>query len=488
MNTRALSLLATAALCPTTFADVIIVNADGTADFQTIQEAIDFALPGDEVVVEPGAYLESIDFLGKGITVRSVLGPDVTSIKAPPDTDTSTVTFASKENALAVLDGFKIGGGIGSIINDPIFGPSLAGGGIFCYESCPRVLNCDIVGESVEGHGAGMVVMRCSPDIVSCRFIAGTATGHGGAIYILEGASPVIENCLFENNRASWGGAITCTINCDPRLTGCTFIGNEAYNVGGGLYIRSSSDPLIEDCVFVENIQAGNAFAGGAAITVYGSGNGGGPCQPVVERSTFTNNVCDGYGGAIHAAYAGDIILRDCTLRGNRSGRNGGAISVVGDLVVPTDVLLVGCELIANTSSDLGGGVDVRSAKITIDGCLISENRSSTKNDLPSGGGCSFEDGPGSLVRETAICGNLPDQVLGLFTDGGGNLIKDDCSDPCVGDIDGNGVVDGADLTTLLGLWGPCGDPANCPGDLTGDGVIDGADLTSLLGQWGPCD
>lgn len=52
----------------------------------------------------------------------------------------------------------------------------------------------------------------------------------------------------------------------------------------------------------------------------------------------------------------------------------------------------------------------------------------------------------------------------------------------CVGDLDGNDLVDGADLTMLLGNWGRGG-----VGDLDGSGSIDGADLTMLLGRWGPC-
>lgn len=54
------------------------------------------------------------------------------------------------------------------------------------------------------------------------------------------------------------------------------------------------------------------------------------------------------------------------------------------------------------------------------------------------------------------------------------------CPDEGVfGDLDGNGVVDGADLGLLLGGWGGSGD-----GDLDGNGVIDGADLGLLLGSW----
>lgn len=54
-----------------------------------------------------------------------------------------------------------------------------------------------------------------------------------------------------------------------------------------------------------------------------------------------------------------------------------------------------------------------------------------------------------------------------------------------VADFDGDGVVDGSDLGTLLGAWGPCPGPGQaCLADLSGDGQVDGADLGMLLGQW----
>ncbi len=55
---------------------------------------------------------------------------------------------------------------------------------------------------------------------------------------------------------------------------------------------------------------------------------------------------------------------------------------------------------------------------------------------------------------------------------------------PCMGDLNGDALVDGADLTVMLGAWGPCDD---CPSDLDGDGVVDGADVTILLSAWGTC-
>lgn len=57
-----------------------------------------------------------------------------------------------------------------------------------------------------------------------------------------------------------------------------------------------------------------------------------------------------------------------------------------------------------------------------------------------------------------------------------------------LGDLDGNGSVDGGDLSVLLGAWGTCpAEPAPCTADLNGDGAVEGADLGLLLARWGPC-
>ena len=58
-------------------------------------------------------------------------------------------------------------------------------------------------------------------------------------------------------------------------------------------------------------------------------------------------------------------------------------------------------------------------------------------------------------------------------------LEEDLQSDPC--DFNGDGIVGGADLATLLGQWGSS-DPQT---DLDGDGIVAGSDLAILLGCWG---
>jgi hypothetical protein len=58
-----------------------------------------------------------------------------------------------------------------------------------------------------------------------------------------------------------------------------------------------------------------------------------------------------------------------------------------------------------------------------------------------------------------------------------------------LGDIDGDGLVNAADLATLLVAWGPVdpgvpADPTRADSDLNGDGTVDAADITQLLLDW----
>jgi len=76
--------------------------------------------------------------------------------------------------------------------------------------------------------------------------------------------------------------------------------------------------------------------------------------------------------------------------------------------------------------------------------------------------------------------------ALNLSYAGGAALVRMHLSGgdgTCVGDTNGDGIVDGSDLATILAGWGT-DDPV---ADLDGDGLVDGADLTILLAAWGPC-
>jgi formylglycine-generating enzyme required for sulfatase activity len=55
----------------------------------------------------------------------------------------------------------------------------------------------------------------------------------------------------------------------------------------------------------------------------------------------------------------------------------------------------------------------------------------------------------------------------------------------CIGDLDHDGEVGGADIGLLLSNWGPCGNA--CLYDLNNDEKVNGGDLGLLLSGWGPC-
>ncbi len=88
--------------------------------------------------------------------------------------------------------------------------------------------------------------------------------------------------------------------------------------------------------------------------------------------------------------------------------------------------------------------------------------------------GPTLADGCRALLLVSDDGGGLQQQILAL-------RICEPAA--CPADLDGNGVVDGGDLASLLGSWGA---PAT-PADLDGDGFVGGGDLAVLLGAWGGC-
>lgn len=92
---------------------------------------------------------------------------------------------------------------------------------------------------------------------------------------------------------------------------------------------------------------------------------------------------------------------------------------------------------------------------------------------------CIGEDWFGELYVVELTAGRIRKLVSNpLPADSDADGVPDTCEPP-VGDLNGDYIVDGADLGALLAQWGSTGSA-----DLNDDGTVDGADLGILLGNW----
>src|SRR4051812_37833693 len=74
--------------------------------YSTIQAAIDAAPNGDDIVVAPGEYPESLNLFGKAIRVASEHGPELTIVTG--DGTNEIVRFIDQEPRECVLTGFTL--------------------------------------------------------------------------------------------------------------------------------------------------------------------------------------------------------------------------------------------------------------------------------------------------------------------------------------------------------------------------------------------
>jgi hypothetical protein len=280
-------------------ADTIYVDADncpGPGDgselnpYCSIQTAIDNAVDTDEIVVAPGTYFETINFMGKAVWLHSSDGADVTIIDATDLGEVSVVTCATGEGPDTVLEGFTVTGGEGTgcVPSCPT-----VGGGMHNDNSSPTVTHCIFSGNSA-AWGGGMANSYSSPTVTDCTF-SGNSAASGGAM-LNDGSNPILTGCSFTGNFAEapkpWGrgGGILNRNGSNPMVTDCTFDGNQSVD-GGGMYSDDSS-PTVTDCTFSGN----SANFGGGMYNYLGS--------PAVINCTFSEN---------EAAISGGGMLTRCS-------------------------------------------------------------------------------------------------------------------------------------------------------------------------------
>jgi len=158
--------------------DNFIVGPKG--DFATISEALAESGTGDSITVQPGIYVENIDFHGANIVMESVGGPEVTIIDG--DGSDCVVRMYGQENA--TLRGFTIQGG-----------DSVIGGGILCNGS-PFIEDC-IIKENTSQLGAGIYHLEngtAGPTVSDTLFCSNKGSDIHG-VWIDGGGNVFEESC-----------------------------------------------------------------------------------------------------------------------------------------------------------------------------------------------------------------------------------------------------------------------------------------------------
>ena len=365
--------------------------------FPTIQSAINAAALGDQVRVFPGTYNETIDFLGKSITVLSVNGADVTTIDA--QLNGTVVSFVTGEGSDSVLRGFTLRNGLGA---DGMSTSPGAGGGIHCDGTSPVIDDCVI--EDCTGGNGGLAG-------------DGQTGGKGGAggIQILGATFPIVTRCTIRTNTGGDGGTGSAET--------VAFIAGGQGGAGGIGCDESFAD--VSTCRVLNNTGGRGGDTTSPTMSQAGRGGAGGiqwtGGSPTVRRSDIIANL----GGA-----AGDTDVMGI----GGSGGVGG-VSARGPLFASGPATMDNCVVaknIGNLGSPTGmfpgdaatGGLQDLSIPFNVFGirathCTIVDNRAAFGSLAGGIEATSFSTLDNSIVRDN-IGGNIAGAILVRFCNVGG--------------------------------------------------------------------
>ena len=226
-----------------TYEDNVVFVPD---DYPTIQEAINAVENGDIVLVNPGTYVENINYNGKNITVASLFytTQDTSYISQTiidGNQDGSVVTFESGEDSTAFLCGFTITNGDGGY-----------GGGGISISGSPLIEDCIIQNNSAT-RGGGIYVAG-SPTIKNNTIQNNSVTIAGGGIISYGGEMVIQNNLISQNHSDVYGGGIHIEFSGFIEITNNLISANSSQCGGAICFNAENAGGIIKNNLVIENI------------------------------------------------------------------------------------------------------------------------------------------------------------------------------------------------------------------------------------------
>ncbi len=165
-----------------TDASLLYVDDDGSADFTSIQDAVDSASPGATIVVRNGTYIENVD-VDRTVTIISESGPEFTEVRAANPKDSVFYVTADAVN----ISSFSVSGG-----SELLSSSSYSTAGIWIYDA----RDCNISGNLLSDNFCGIYSILTE----NCTFNGNRAESNRYGIYMSASEGNILRNNRMENN------------------------------------------------------------------------------------------------------------------------------------------------------------------------------------------------------------------------------------------------------------------------------------------------